>query len=139
VINLLVTTTGVTAHPLPLVQPKAIGMYDDFFQLPSPSWCFRYNGHFYWGMYLNNLLNNPRGRMDLMGNSRIVTYTFKLVREGPRGRTVTPLPVDLHSAGDRDKAAEVPQGVLAKFVQTTKEIDEALPQIMVPAPGTQET
>jgi hypothetical protein len=84
-------------------------------------------------MYLNSLLNNPRGRMDLQGSSRSVTYTFKLVRESPKGRSTTPLPIDLHRDGD---TSQLPSGVLAKQVQVTKGfVGDASQQVMIAAPG----
>jgi hypothetical protein len=83
-------------------------------------------------LYLNSLLNNPRGRMDLQGSSKAVTYTFKLVREAPKGRSISPLPIDLHRDGD---TAQVPSGVLSKLVQTTKGLVSDAAQAIVAAPG----
>ncbi|KAK7012327.1 hypothetical protein R3P38DRAFT_3210322 [Favolaschia claudopus] len=54
----------------------------------------KYNGHYYWGMNLNSLCNTPTGRMDISGHGKSVSYAFKLVREGPKGRTTEPLPVE---------------------------------------------
>ncbi|TBU38392.1 cytolysin [Dichomitus squalens] len=95
----------------------------------------RYNGHYYWGMSLNNLLNNPRGRLNLQGSSKNVTYSFKLVREGPKGRTSTPLPVDLYEAS-ASQVAQAPVGVLANWTKTaTEDVGSAPTEDMVPGIG----
>ncbi|EJF58371.1 cytolysin [Dichomitus squalens LYAD-421 SS1] len=96
----------------------------------------RYNGHYYWGLNLNSLLNNPRGRLNIQGSSRTVTYGFKLVREGPNGRTTTPLPVDLYEAS-ASQVAQAPVGVLASWTKTIEEhVGTAPTEDMVP--GTKE-
>ncbi|KAL1722796.1 hypothetical protein EV715DRAFT_286843 [Schizophyllum commune] len=57
----------------------------------------KYGDHYYWGRYVNTLCNNPRGRLELLGSSRNVTYAFRQVRETADGRkVVTPLAVDIH-------------------------------------------
>ncbi|CDO78028.1 hypothetical protein BN946_scf184907.g18 [Trametes cinnabarina] len=53
----------------------------------------KWNGHYYWGMNINWLCNSPKGTMHILGVGRSVEYSFKLVREGPKGRTTKPLPV----------------------------------------------
>ncbi|KAL1760370.1 hypothetical protein FB107DRAFT_270083 [Schizophyllum commune] len=61
----------------------------------------KYGDHYYWGRYVNTLCNNPRGRLELLGSSRNVTYAFRQVRETADGRKiVTPLAVDVHGPGD---------------------------------------
>ncbi|KAJ6468043.1 hypothetical protein DFH09DRAFT_1482225 [Mycena vulgaris] len=75
-----------------------------------------YDGHYYWGLNLNWLCSNPRGTLTLVGSCRITTYSFKLVREGPKGRTSTPLPIDL----DHARAADVPPAVIAKWAEIGK-------------------
>ena len=78
----------------------------------------RWNGHYYWGMNINSLLGSPRGTLNLQGSSRVVTYNFKLVREGPKGRTTTPLPVELNVA-DNTSGDETPAGVVALWSRAT--------------------
>ena len=51
-------------------------------------------------MDLNGLCNSPKGTMHILGIGRSTKYSFKIVREGPSGRTMTPLPVE----GEKFKA-----------------------------------
>ena len=70
-------------------------------------------------MYLNPLLGNPRGRLNLQGSSRNVTYSFTLVREGPNGTQRSPLPVDLE--GDVTKGSKKPSpDILKKWLDQAK-------------------
>ena len=69
-------------------------------------------------MNINSLLGSPRGTLNLQGSSRVVTYNFKLVREGPKGRTTTPLPVELNVTTNGN-GEETPARVLALWSQAT--------------------
>lgn len=46
-------------------------------------------------MGINPTLGYPKGRMILQGSSKVTTYSFKLVVEGPNGRTSRRLPINL--------------------------------------------
>ena len=85
-------------------------------------------------MYVNTLCNSPRGRLDLHGSSKNVTYTFKLVRETKDGKKVaTPLPVDAYQAKDTDSAI---LGEETKWAKDTKAVfGDGTAQVMVAAPG----
>lgn len=48
----------------------------------------KYNGHRYWGMNINSLLQSPTGTMHILGAGNTISYTFNIVREGPKGKTV---------------------------------------------------
>ncbi|KAJ7642467.1 hypothetical protein DFH06DRAFT_1137478 [Mycena polygramma] len=96
-----------------------------------------WDGHYYWGLNINHFLDSPSGTMNIQGSSRITTYTFKIVRESSKGRTETPLPVDLAAAAV--DAAEVPAAVLAKFVNIGKlALADDTVQISVPGISGQE-
>jgi len=45
----------------------------------------KYDGHYHWGFYLNGLLDNPRGRIQLMGVANSTNYLFKLKRTKGQG------------------------------------------------------
>ncbi|KAL1707277.1 cytolysin [Schizophyllum commune] len=94
----------------------------------------KYAGHYYWGMYVNTLCNAPRGRLDLHGSSKNVTYTFKLVRETKDGKKVaTPLPVDAYQAKDTDAAI---LGKETKWAKDSKAVfGDGTAQVMIAAPG----
>lgn len=55
-------------------------------------------------MGINPTLGYLKGRMVLQGTSKVTTYYFKLVVEGPNGRTSRRLPIklerDMKNAGD---------------------------------------
>ena len=70
-------------------------------------------------MNINSLLNTPRGTLNLQGSSRVTTYSFKLVREGPKGRTTTPLPVELNVTTNANGEQTPPARVLALWSQAT--------------------
>lgn len=53
----------------------------------------RWNNHYYWGMNLNTLCNDPKGTMTLLGSRRRTHYAFTLVREGVSGRRSEILPI----------------------------------------------
>ncbi|KAJ7728327.1 cytolysin [Mycena metata] len=53
----------------------------------------RWEGHYFWGMLLNSVLGNPRGRMLLRGLHTQESFHFRIVRVTPDGRRrVEPLP-----------------------------------------------
>nr|AAP38175.1 Zb protein [Hericium erinaceus] len=49
----------------------------------------KWNDHYYWGMYVNPLLNYPTGRMELQGYSEKTSFTHKIARTGPDGKKTT--------------------------------------------------
>ncbi len=90
----------------------------------------RYNDHYYWGMDINSLLGNPRGKLNLQGSSKVTTMSFKMVREGPNGHTVVKAPVDLRSA-DR----EVPVSVHRTWAEMEKTAIGSATQVEIMVPG----
>jgi len=78
-----------------------------------------WNGHYYWGMNVNWLLNYPRGIMTLEGYSRKNSYAHKIVRTPAPGREAGPL---------------VP-AVLAKPVQVTLLEDGTSTKLEYVVPG----
>ncbi|KAJ7652424.1 cytolysin [Mycena polygramma] len=96
-----------------------------------------WNGHYYWGLNINRYLDTPRGTLNIQGSSRITTYNFKLVRESSKGRTETPLPIDLTT--DAVGAAQAPAAVLEAFQNIGKlAVSEDTVQVSVPGPAGQE-
>ncbi|KAJ7642471.1 cytolysin, partial [Mycena polygramma] len=96
-----------------------------------------WNGHYYWGLNINRYLDTPRGTLNIQGSSRITTYNFKLVRESSKGRTETPLPIDLMA--DAVGAAQAPAAVLEAFQNIGKlAVSEDTVQVSVPGPAGQE-
>lgn len=100
----------------------------------------RWEGHYFWGMPLNGLLNSPRGRMHLMGSSRRSTYAFRIIREGPNGRTSEPVVIDLVEAA-RARAGmneqQIPPAILEKWNEDAKEA-AGVPEDMNMVPDTKE-
>ncbi|EJC99843.1 cytolysin [Fomitiporia mediterranea MF3/22] len=88
IVRELTTTTGVAEYGQRYGVDGRIG---SMYTISSKG--DRYNDHYYWGMDVNWLLNNPSGEMTLNGIYRSTSYHHKIIREGPNGkRTVEPLP-----------------------------------------------
>ncbi|KAI0767329.1 cytolysin [Fomes fomentarius] len=79
----------------------------------------KWQDHWYWYYNLNSLLGTPRGRLTLQGNSTAVTYSFKLVREGPNGTRMEPLPVSVQHA-IKEGSVRPEAAVVEKWAAETK-------------------
>ena len=83
-------------------------------------------------MDLNGLLGNPNGQLNLQGNGTLVTFSFKIVREGPKGSVSTKVPIDFSVV-----SPNVSAGVLRKWgeMETAAVGGAAQTQITVPGVG----
>ncbi|KZT51653.1 hypothetical protein CALCODRAFT_442777 [Calocera cornea HHB12733] len=79
--------------------------------------------HYFWGMSLNSLLNNPRGTLHLSGVGSTTSYAFTLVREEASGITKSLLPAHIPAEND-PSVAHVPTAVLEKLNKLAKETEE---------------
>ncbi|KAJ7754151.1 TEER-decreasing protein [Mycena maculata] len=93
----LSTSWGITVLPGETVYIERVRMvttgqaiYNQDYGLSSDSLVATkgriYEGHYYWGMYINETLNYPSGTMSLVGRSTEESYTFRIVRQKPDGR-----------------------------------------------------
>ncbi|TRM65853.1 hypothetical protein BD626DRAFT_486023 [Schizophyllum amplum] len=83
----------------------------------------KYSGYSQWGMDLNMLCGGPTGLLNLQGSSKVVTYSFRLVRESAKGYTSTPLSVDLNGGNDANsgEGAAIPAAVMANWAKVASE------------------
>ena len=81
----------------------------------------------------NWLLNSPRSRLTLQGSSKAVTYSFKLVRSGPKGRRVEPLSIATRSAVCAGSAE--PEDVILEKWAAREELVVGKEPIHIMAPG----
>ncbi|EPS99496.1 hypothetical protein FOMPIDRAFT_82673 [Fomitopsis schrenkii] len=94
----------------------------------------KWEGHYYWGMGLNWLLGSPRGRLNLQGSSRDVTYAFTIVREGPNGTRVEPLPADFERDVKGVGKKPSPEIIKKWAGQVRRPIADGPAEVMVPGP-----
>ena len=85
----------------------------------------------------NWLLNSPRGRLTLQGSSKAVTYSFKLIRTGPKGRRIEPLPIKPRSAL-RPGCAE-PEDIIIERWAAQAELDVGSETVPIMVPGEDQT
>lgn len=86
------------------------------------------------GMGLNWLLGSPRGRLNLQGSSRDVTYAFTIVREGPNGTRVEPLPADFERDVKGVGKKPSPEIIKKWAGQVRRPIADGPAEVMVPGP-----
>lgn len=83
-------------------------------------------------MRLNWLLGSPQGRLELQGSSRDITYAFTLVREGPNGTRMEPLPVDLERDVKGTGKKPTPEIIKKWAKQARRPIADGPVEVMVP-------
>ncbi|EJD39490.1 putative cytolysin, partial [Auricularia subglabra TFB-10046 SS5] len=65
----------------------------------------RWEGHYYYGMCLNNICNNPKGTVRLQGIGTSTSYEFKLVRESAKGTSLDQPPAESYAISHTSEPA----------------------------------